>query len=95
MVDVTTDERMDKVSTRGFAFGYISSVIPFAISLLMILALGMDKTVGYQIGFIITAVWWGLLTIPMIKNVKQIHFIEHEPNPVKTVLNVSRLQLLI
>lgn len=93
LVDVTTDERMDKVSTRGFAFGYISSVIPFAISLLMILALGMDKTVGYQIGFIITAVWWGLLTIPMIKNVKQIHFIEHEPNPVKN--SFKRLALTI
>ena len=59
----------------------------------MILALGMDKTVGYQIGFIITAVWWGLLTIPMIKNVKQIHFIEHEPKPQKN--SFKRLALTI
>ncbi|NLL67907.1 MAG: MFS transporter [Clostridiaceae bacterium] len=98
LVDVTSDERMDKVSTRGFAFGYISSVIPFAISLLMVLALGMDKAVGYQIGFIITAVWWGLLTMPMIKNVKQRHYIESEPSPVKnsfkrlasTVTNIKK-----
>ncbi len=83
LVDVTSDERMDKVSTRGFAFGYITSVIPFAISLLMVLALGMDKAIGYQIGFIITAAWWSLLTVPIIRNVKQKHFIESEPNPVK------------
>ncbi|OKP92715.1 MFS transporter [Paenibacillus sp. P32E] len=82
LVDVTKDERMDKVSTRGFAFGYISSVIPFGISLLLILALGMDKATGYQIGFIITALWWGLLTIPMIRDVKQRHYIEPEPRPV-------------
>lgn len=82
LVDVTTDERMDKVSTRGFAFGYISSVIPFGISLVMILIMGMDKATGYQIGFIITALWWGLLTIPMINHVKQRHFIEPEPRPV-------------
>lgn len=82
LVDVSTDERMDKVSTRGFAFGYISSVIPFAISLVMILVLGMDKAIGYQIGFIITAVWWGLFTIPIIKNVYQKHYIEPEPHPV-------------
>ncbi|MFT4144179.1 MAG: MFS transporter, partial [Mobilitalea sp.] len=40
------------------------------------------KAIGYQIGFIITALWWGLLTVPMIKNVKQRHYIEPEPRPV-------------
>ncbi|MEL1136343.1 MFS transporter [Desulfitobacterium sp. THU1] len=82
LVDVTTDERMDKVSTRGFAFGYICSVIPFGISLALIFLLGMDKVLGYQVGFIITAIWWGLLTLPLIRNVRQTHFIEPEPRPV-------------
>ena len=82
LVDVTTDDRMDKVSTSGFAFGYISSVIPFGISLGIIYILGMDKALGYQIGFIITALWWGLLTLPLVRHVKQIHFIEPEPAPV-------------
>lgn len=82
IVDVTSDERMDKVSSFGFAFGYISSVIPFGISLALIFFMGMDKAIGYQIGFIITALWWGLLTVPMIKNVKQRHYIEPEPRPV-------------
>ncbi|WP_410513465.1 MFS transporter [Paenibacillus sp. BR2-3] len=82
LVDVTNDERMDKVSTRGFAFGYISSVIPFGISLLLIFVMGMDKSIGYQIGFIITALWWGLLTVPLIRDVKQRHYIEPEPRPV-------------
>jgi len=83
LVDITTDERMDKISTKGFAFGYISSVIPFGISLGVIMFMGMDKALGYQLGFIITALWWGLLTLPMIKNVKQKHFIEPEPHPIK------------
>ena len=82
IVDVTSDERMDKVSSSGFAFGYISSVIPFGISLALIFLMGMDKAIGYQIGFIITALWWGLLTIPMIKDVKQRHYIEPESRPV-------------
>ncbi len=82
IVDVTSDERMDKVSSFGFAFGYISSVIPFGISLALIFFMGMDQAIGYQIGFIITALWWGLLTVPMIKNVKQRHYIEPEPRPV-------------
>ncbi len=83
LVDISEDERMDKVSTRGYAFGYIASVIPFGICLLIIFLIGMDQAIGYQIGFIITAIWWGLLTLPMIKNVNQKHFIEPEPNPVR------------
>jgi MFS transporter, UMF1 family len=82
LVDVASDQRMDKVSTSGFAFGYISSVIPFGISLGVILFMGMDVAIGYQIGFFITALWWGLLTIPMIKDVQQRHYIEPEPNPI-------------
>ncbi|MFA9466068.1 MAG: MFS transporter [Velocimicrobium sp.] len=82
LVDITTDDRMDKVSTRGFAYGYISSVIPFGISLLVVFVLGMDRVIGYQIGFIITALWWGLFTIPMIRDVRQKNYIEPEPKPI-------------
>ncbi len=83
IVDVTCDERMDKISSLGFAFGYISSVIPFGISLILIFLLGMEKSIGYQIGFIITALWWGLFTIPMIRDVKQIHYVEPGKDTIK------------
>ncbi|MDD3306767.1 MAG: MFS transporter [Acetobacterium sp.] len=82
IVDVASNERMDRVSTTGFAFGYIASVIPFGISLGLIFLMGMDKVIGYQIGFIVTALWWGLFTIPMIRDVKQRHYLEPEPRPV-------------
>ncbi|HZW48992.1 MAG TPA: MFS transporter, partial [Bacillota bacterium] len=82
LVDITPDDRMDKVSTSGFAFGYIASVIPFGLSLVLVFLLGMDKAIGYQIGFMVTALWWGLLTVPMIKDVRQRHYIEPEPNPI-------------
>ena len=84
LVDVTSDDRMDKVSTSGYAFGYISSVIPFGISLAVIFFMGMDLALGYQIGFVITALWWGLLTIPMVKDVHQRHYVEPEPNPISS-----------
>ena len=84
LVDVSNDERMDKISTSGYAFGYISSVIPFGISLAIIFFMGMDLALGYQIGFVITALWWGLLTIPMVKDVHQRHYVEPEPNPISS-----------
>lgn len=82
LVDVTENERMDSVSTKGFAFGYIASVIPFAISLGVVFILGDDQIIGYQLGFVITALWWGLFTIPMFQNMRQVHYVEKEPNPI-------------
>ncbi len=83
LVDITENSRMDRVSSSGFAYGYIASVIPFAISLGIIFVIGQDNMLGYQLGFVITALWWGLFTIPLLRHVKQVHYIEKEPNPVK------------
>jgi len=82
LVDISENSRMDRVSASGFAYGYIASVIPFAISLGIILLIGQDNLLGYQLGFVVTALWWGLFTIPILKNVKQVHYIEKEPRPV-------------
>jgi Permeases of the major facilitator superfamily len=83
LVDVTNDERMDKISTAGFAYGYIASVIPFMFCLGAILIFGMKNPLGYQIGFVITALWWLILTIPMYKNVDQVYGVDPVPNPIK------------
>ena len=83
LVDVTNDERMDKISTVGFAYGYIASVIPFMFCLGAILIFGMKNPLGYQIGFVITALWWLILTIPMYKNVDQVYGVDPVPNPIK------------
>jgi MFS transporter, UMF1 family len=82
LVDVSEDSNMDKVSSNGYAYGYISSVIPFIICICLINFSGLDKILMTKLSFIITALWWGLLTIPMFKDVKQIHYIEPEPKPI-------------
>ncbi|WP_249745264.1 MFS transporter [Mesobacillus boroniphilus] len=87
IVDVTTDERMDRVSARGYGMGYIGSTIPFIISIAIIIlaqtkVLPISMTLASQTAFIITAIWWGLFSIPMFKNVHQKHFIEREPQLV-------------
>lgn len=89
LVDACPNERMDRVSSAGFAFGYIASIIPFGVSLALIYVIGMDKFLGFQIGFGITAVWWLALTIPMIKNVHQVYYIE----PQKKIITSSFVRL--
>ena len=82
LVDVSDDSNMDRVSANGYAYGYISSVIPFIICIGLINFSGLDKILMTKLSFIITALWWGLLTIPMLRSVKQVHYIEPEPNPI-------------
>lgn len=83
LVDVSVEENMDRVSSAGFAYGYIASVVPFGISLLVIYLMGMDNLTGYKLSFVITALWWFVLSLPMIKNVNQVYGIEKQDQPVK------------
>ena len=87
LVDVTEDDRMDVVSSYGYAFGYAFSTIPFIIGMVFIMfneSLGLSITHATQISFLITLVWWFLLTIPLLKHVKQTHYLEHQPHIVRT-----------
>ena len=77
LTDVTTDERMDKVSSWGYAMGYIGgSTIPFVISIAVLLVLGYGNPIAQKFSIIITSVWWLVFSIPFLKNVEQTHYIE-------------------
>ncbi|WHZ05447.1 MFS transporter [Neobacillus sp. YX16] len=89
LVDVTSEERMNKISARGFAMGYIGSTIPFIIGIALILlsqqgVLPLSVTVSTQIAFAITAIWWGTFTIPMLKNVEQVYYVDRVAKPIST-----------
>lgn len=84
--DVTTEARMDKVSTYGYGLGYIGgSTIPLLIAMALIMLgenWGIPSDVACQISFMITAVWWLLFTIPMWRHVHQVHYTEHQGNVI-------------
>lgn len=87
LVDVSPKERMDDVSTKGYALGYIGSTIPFILSITVILLsqleiLPLSTTAASRIAFLITTVWWFIFALPMVKHVHQIHAIEREPKIV-------------
>jgi len=77
LTDVTTDERMDKVSSWGYAMGYIGgSTIPFVISIAVLLVMGYSDPFAQKFSILITSVWWLVFSIPFLKNVEQTHYIE-------------------
>lgn len=83
--EVTTDERMDTVSSMGYAYGYIGSVIPFILCLLLVLfggKIGIGTGTAMVVSFLITAGWWFVCTQPLLKRYRQTAFVEHTGSPV-------------
>lgn len=86
--DVTSEERMDKVSTMGYGLGYIGgSTIPLLTFLIMNLVLGSEKMLFcLSFAFGLTAVWWLVFSYPLLKNVEQLSYEEREKGAVGKAL---------
>lgn len=86
--DVTTEERMDEVSSYGYAWGYIGSCIPFIIALVFYV-LGPDMMgvlsdfVSRLAGFAVTAVWWLAVTVPLLRRYRQKNYTQPQPHAVR------------
>ncbi len=87
LVDVTVPARYDWVSSAGFAWGYIGSTIPFMVSIALILKpewAGLpSRDAATRVSFLITAAWWGIFAIPLLRNVKQTQGIPSTARPVR------------
>lgn len=86
LADVTTDERMDMVSSQGFAWGYIGSCIPFIAGLVLILGRDSFKiSIEYAMGiaFFVNALWWVLMSCPLLKSYQQIYYVERKEHAIR------------
>ena len=84
--DVTTPERMDMVSSRGYAWGYIGSCIPFVVCLALVLGsgvIGMSQMTALSVALMITAVWWLVTTLPLLKKYRQINYVEVKQHAIR------------
>ena len=84
--DVTTPDRMDVVSSRGYAWGYIGSCMPFVVCLALVLgsgAIGLSQMTALNIALFITAAWWLAMTLPLLKTYRQLHYVEVEKHAIR------------
>lgn len=84
--DITDADRMDHVSSNGYAWGYIGSCIPFAGCLALVLgsgALGLSMVTAIGLSFGITALWWLGFTLPLLRRYEQKHFVERRPHAIR------------
>jgi MFS transporter, UMF1 family len=92
LVDVTTEDRMDLISSAGYGWGYIGSMIPFMIGIIpyALVTLGfIDSSYEYisiVFAFTLALSWWGFYTIPLLKNVHQTYEAPASKKPVLDAL---------
>ena len=79
LTDVTTPQRMDRLSAAGYAWGYVGSTAPFVVSMVLVnfgpAAGVVSQTTAVRIAFLIAAGWWAAFTVPLLRFVRQVHFV--------------------
>lgn len=86
LTDVTEPDRMDSVSSHGFAWGYIGSCIPFVACLGLVLgadSIGIGMQTAMILAFIITALWWLGSSVPLLRAYKQRYYVEAGPHMIR------------
>jgi len=90
LTDVTTPERMDMVSAKGYAMGYLGgSTVPFLVALILLFLapkLHIDTTTVVKICVVMASVWWAVFSIPIICKVHQKYYI---PRPEGSIIKAA------
>ncbi len=78
---IARPDEVDRVSTAGFAMGYVSGGLVLALNFAMIqrpelFGLG-DRDSAFRVSFLIAALWWAYFTLPVLRRV---------PEPPRTVV---------
>ena len=72
--EITTEDQRDKVSSRGFAYGYLGGGLLLALNFLLVLnagRLGLDTALAVRISLLSAGLWWGgfaLITFSRLKS---------------------------
>lgn len=71
---IASEEHMNRVSGRGYIYGYIGGSIQFAIALLLVLGsdrIGISATKAVQISLAMAGVWWAGFTLFTVKYLRE------------------------
>ncbi|HEX7332559.1 MAG TPA: MFS transporter [Pyrinomonadaceae bacterium] len=72
--EIATEDQIDKVSSRGFAYGYLGGALLLVLNLMLVLraeALGITTGMAVRLSLLSAGVWWGgfaLITFALLKS---------------------------
>jgi UMF1 family MFS transporter len=72
---LVAEDQLDRVSSAGYAIGYLGGGVLLAINLLMIMKPGLfgipDAGVATRLTFVSVAIWWAVFAIPLFRHVPE------------------------
>jgi UMF1 family MFS transporter len=75
LMDVSPPRHYDRVSTYGYALGYLGGALLFTLNVFMVAAparFGLGSEIeAIRLAFVLVAVWWALFSLPLLFWVKQ------------------------
>ena len=92
---IAAPREMDRVSTSGYALGYIGGGVLLALNLAWIMfpaAWGLSGTVAaIKLSFVSVAVWWAVFTLPLLLSVREPPAARTEPGAGSRVHVVAQV----
>jgi UMF1 family MFS transporter len=93
--EITTEDNRDKVSSRGFAYGYLGGGLLLALNFLLVASagkLGLDTYMAVRISLLSAGMWWGCFALITFVTLKT-RAAEKALPPGKTYLTVGFSEL--
>ena len=66
LTQIVSEDRLDRVSGRGYAYGYLGGGLQFAVALSLVAGherLGLSEAGAVRIGLVMAGVWWAGFTL--------------------------------
>lgn len=73
LIDITTEDKRDKVSSYGYGLGYLSGFLMLVLNLIFISnaeRLGISTSLAVRICFLGASLWWGLFALITFYTIK-------------------------
>lgn len=89
LVDLTTEDKRDKISSYGFASGYTGGVVMLVLNLLLISyaeQLGMSRGFAVRLSMLIASLWWGIFALITFYLVKSRGAVKKQPRDKPLVI---------
>lgn len=95
LIDITTEDRRDRVSSYGYGAGYIGGVVMLVLNLLLISYaddVGIGKALAVRISFLIASLWWGAFALISFLMIRTRGAAKEIP-PGKTIVTIGFYEL--
>ncbi len=82
LVDITTEDRRDSISSYGFASGYIGGIIMLILNILLVqnaASFGLTTGLAVRLSLVAASLWWGIFALFTFILIKPRGAVKHLP----------------